>query len=158
MKNRWWEGNIDTELSDIIVELKASLSGKKITKKWVDDLSLNYENIDNDMENIPSIIAFWSAVLAEARREKGIIKMKMDIRKSKILEGTKSLIKEGVKLTVQDKENIVCVDERYIELQKREIDLDATVSKLFGIVDALKIKADNLRSFAAMKRAELNNS
>lgn len=158
MKNKWWETNVDPELSQIIVELKAFLSGKKVTKNWTDDLALNYENIDSDMEGIPSIIAFWSAVLAEARREKNIIKMKMDIRRSRILENTKGLIKEGVKLTVQDKENIVCVDEKYIELQKREIDLDATVSKLFGIVDALKIKADNLRSFSAMKRAELHNT
>lgn len=158
MKNKWWEGSVDTDISDVVVELNALLSGKKVSKSWVDDLALNYENIDTDMENIPSVIAFWSAVLAEARKERSLIKMKMDIRRSKILEGTKSLAKEGVKLTVSDKENIVCVDPKYMQLHKQEINLEATVSKLFGIVDALKIKADNLRSFAAMKRAELHNT
>jgi len=158
MKNRWWEKNVDSDISDVIIELKATIGNKTVNKNWVDDLSLNYENIDNDMENIPTILAFWSAVLAEARKQHSVIKMKMDIRKSKVLDGTKDLIKEGVKLTVNDKENMVSVDPKYVSLHTQEIELGATISKLFGIVDAIKIKADNLRSFAAMKRAELNNT
>lgn len=158
MENKWWKKNVDGEIHHVIVELKSKLSGKEIKKDWTEDLSLSYEHVDVDMENIPSILAFWCAVLAEARKEKSLIGIMIDVKKSKILEGTKDLIKEGIKLTVSDKENIICVDPDYIKLRKREIDLDATISKLFGVVDALKIKADNLRSFAAMKRAELHNS
>lgn len=157
-KNKWWQKNIDPDLSEIIIKLNAKLSNKSIDKDWTDDLSLDYENIDNDMENIPSILAFWSAVLAEARREKATIEMYMDIRKSAVLEKTKEIIREGVKLTVNDKENIVNVDPEFLKYRKRYIDIDATVSKLFGIVDALKVKADNLRSFSSMKRAELHNT
>lgn len=158
MSNKWWDSNIDKDISDIVVKLNATISGKSINKNWTEDLSLNYEDIDTDMENVPSILAFWSAVLAEARREKGLIQIKLDIRRSKVLEGIKSAIQDGIKLTVSDKDNLVNVDPEFIKLQKRFIDLDSTISKLFGIVDAIKIKADNLRSFAAMKRAELNNS
>lgn len=158
MKNKWWNSNIDSDISELIVQLNITFNGKKIEKNWIDDLSLNYEHIDDDMEHIPSILAFWSAVLAEARREKSLIEMKMDIRRAKVMESFKDLIKDGVKLTVQDKENIINVDSTYLSLRKTYIDVDTTVSKLFGIVDAIKAKADNLRSFSAMKRAELNNS
>jgi len=158
MKNKWWENNVDSDIADVIIDLRATLSGKKVSKNWVDDLALNYENLDRDMEDIPTVLAFWGAVLAEARKQRGINRMKMDIRRSKVLEGTKELAKEGIKLTVSDKDNIVNVDQKYMALGTKEIELDATISKLFGIVDALKIKADNLRSFAAMKRAELHNT
>lgn len=156
--NKWWKANVDADISDVIIKLNSTLSGKSVTKDWTEDLSLNYEDIDTDMENIPSILAFWSAVLAEARREKGLVQVKMDIRRSKVMDGIKDLIKDGVKFTVDDKNNLVSVDPKYLEFQKKQIDLDSTISKLFGIVEAIKIKADNLRSFAAMKRAELHNT
>jgi hypothetical protein len=156
--NKWWNQNIDKDISNLIIKLKCKLSGKEIDRDWTEDLSLNYEDLDNDMEKMPSVLAFWSAVLAEARREKSIIEMKLNIRKGKVLEGVKELLSEGIKMTVQDKENMVNLDERYKAIQMKLIDQDATVSKLFGIVEALKVKADNLRSFSAMKRAELNNS
>jgi hypothetical protein len=110
------------------------------------------------MEQIPSILAFWAAVLAEARKQKSLIEVKMDIRRSKILKGIKDRMQEGVKLTNNDKEDIINVDKDYSQLKAKMIEVDATISKLFGIVDSLKIKADNLRSFAAMKRAELTNT
>lgn len=156
--NKWWIKTVDSDIRDIIIRLRVKLNGKEIDKDWTDDLSLDYENLDEDMENIPSIIAFWSAVLAEARKEKSLIDMKMDIRRANVLDSIKDLIKDGVKFTVQDKENMVNVDQTYITLRSRLINADLAVSKLFGIVDALKVKADNLRSFSAMKRAELHNS
>lgn len=158
MSNKWWENNIDSDISQVVIALKCKLSGKEIVRNWTEDLSLDYEALDDDMEKMPSVLAFWSAVLAEARREKNLVEMKLNIRRSKVMEGVKELIKEGVKMTVQDKENIVNVDSKYQALQIKLIEIDSTVSKLFGIVDALKVKADNLRSFSAMKRAELQNS
>ena len=156
--NRWWMSNISSDISDVIIRLKCKLSGREIDRNWTNDLSLDYENIDDDMEKMPSILAFWSAVLAEARREKSIVEMKMDIRRSKVLEGVKELIKEGTKVTNSDKDNLVNIDDRYQSLRLQMIEIEATVSKLFGIVEAIKVKSDNLRSFSAMKRAELSNS
>lgn len=155
--SKWWD-SIDSDLKDIIIKLRIRLSGKEIDRNWTEDLSLDYENLDEDMEKMPSIFAFWSAVLAEARREKNIIEMKLDIRRSKVMDSIKSIIKEGVKMTNQDKDDLVNVDSDYVKLRTELINVDTTVSKLFGIVDSLKIKADNLRSFSSMKRAELQNS
>lgn len=155
--NRWWE-TVDSDLMDIVIRLRVKLNGKIIDRDWTKDLSLDYENLDEDMERIPSVLAFWSAVLAESRREKGIIEMKLDIRRSKVMSSIKEHMKEGVKLTNQDKEDLINVDQDYVKLKSSMIDVDSTVSKLFGIVESIKVKADNLRSFAAMKRAELSNS
>lgn len=157
-RNKWWDENVEEDIHGIIIKLKCTLSGKNIDRDWTKDLSLDYEDIDTDMEQIPSILAFWAAVLAEARKQKSLIEVKMDIRRSKILKGIKDRMQEGVKLTNNDKEDIINVDKDYSQLKAKMIEVDATISKLFGIVDSLKIKADNLRSFAAMKRAELTNT
>lgn len=156
--NKWWSVNIDPEIANIIITLKVKLSTKEINRDWTEDLSLDYEDIDTDMEEIPSILAFWSAVLAEARKQKSLIEVKMDIRRSKILKGVRDQAKEGIKLTNNDKEDIINIDKDFSQLKARLIEIETSISKLFGIVDALKIKADNLRSFAAMKRAELKNT
>lgn len=156
--NKWWESNIEKDIAEMLIELKAKLSGKSITRDWTLDLKLDYEHLDKDMEEIPSILAFWSSVLASARKEKALNEMKMDIRRSKILKELSTNMPEGVKLTVKDKDDMIKIDPIWVKLKTNEIEIDATVSKLFGIVDALKIKAENLRSFASMKRAELHNS
>jgi len=158
MANKWWTKSVDSDIRDIIIKLNIKLNNKSVDKDWTEDLSLDYENLDDDMEKMPSILAFWSAVLAEARKEKSLIDVKMDIRRAKVLDSLKDLIKDGIKFTVQDKENLVNVDPTYLTLRNKLINAELTVSKLFGIVDALKVKADNLRSFSAMKRAELHNS
>lgn len=157
-RNKWWSENVDPDISEAVIKLRVLLSKKEVTRDWTEDLALDYEDIDTDMEQIPSILAFWSAVLAEARKAKSLIEVKMDIKRAKILKGVSQHIQEGVKLTVKDKEDIINVDQEFSQLKARLIETDATISKLFGVVDALKIKADNLRSFAAMKRAELTNT
>jgi len=156
--NRWWAANIDSELADIIITLNIKLSGKEVTRDWTNDVAIDYEDLDNALEEMPSILSFWSAVLAESRKTLKLLEVKIDIRRSKILESLKEQMKEGIRLTKDDKDNLVNVDETFVKLRSRHIELEATVSKLFGIVDSLKTKADNIRSMAAIKRAELHNS
>jgi hypothetical protein len=152
----WWEKNIDQELSEILIKFKLTLNNKEIIRDWRTDCKINYEHLEDDLEDMPSIYAFWTAILSEARKKLRIIEFQIDIQKAKILKGVK--IPEGIKLTVADKENIVTLDVEYNQLIIKQIELESTVSKLFGIVDSLKMKSDNLRSLAGFKRAELTNS
>jgi hypothetical protein len=154
--SQWWESEIEDDLAEVLIEFNIVLNNKKLHRDWRKDCDISYENLEDDLETVPSILAFWSAVLAEARKKLRTLELKVDIKKAKIMRRIKP--PEGVKLTVADKESIIMVDAEYGELLARKIELEATVSKLFGIVDAIKTKADNLRSLAGFKRAELNNS
>jgi hypothetical protein len=152
----WWDKEIPAELADVIIQLKVKINNQIVNRDWRKDCKIEYDHLEDDLESMPGIFAFWSSVLAEARKNLRIAEYQIDIRKSKILREMK--IPEGVKLTVSDKENIVNLDKEYNELKAKFIELECTVSKLFGIVDSLKMKSDNLRSLAGFKREELKNN
>ena len=156
--NEWWTKNIDRDLSNAIVVFNLVLNGKTVQRDWRGDADINYETLEDDLETMPSIFAFWSAVLSEARKRLRTIEFQITMKRARILDQIGKDMKAGMKLTKDDKDNIVTLDKGYQILVIKQIDMEGTVSKLFGIVDSLKMKADNLRSLAGFKRAELQGS
>lgn len=156
--NEWWQKNIDAELGNAIVAFKLKLNERVVARDWRIDCDINYETLEDDLETMPSIFGFWSAVLAEARKKQKLIEFKLSIKRSQILDRISKDMKEGMKMTKDDKDNIVNLDQSYGLLMIESIETEVTVSKLFGIVDSLKMKSDNLRSLAGFKRAEMQGS
>lgn len=152
----WWEKEIPEEISDVLVTLRIKVNGKQVTRDWRKDCGVDYEKLEDDLTTMSSIYSFWTAVLSEARKNLRIAEYKIDIRKSKIMREIKP--PEGVKFTVADKESIINIDPEMAQLVVSQIELENIVQKIFGIVDSLKMKADNLRSLAGFKRAELSGS
>jgi hypothetical protein len=152
----WWDKEIPQEISDVLVILRVKINGKQVTRDWRKDCGVDYDKLEDDLSTMSSIYSFWTAVLSEARKNLRVVEYQIDIRKSKVMREIK--VPEGVKLTVADKENIVNIDPEMGALVIKQIELENIVQKLFGIVDSLKMKADNLRSLAGFKRAELSGS
>jgi hypothetical protein len=152
----WWDKEIPEEISDVLVTLRVKVNGKQVTRDWRKDCGVDYDRLEDDLTTMSSIYSFWTAVLAEARKNLRVVEYQIDIRKSRVMREIK--VPEGVKLTVADKENIVNIDPEMGALIVKQIELENIVQKLFGIVDSLKMKADNLRSLAGFKRAELSGS
>ena len=152
----WWDKEIPEEISDVLVTLRVKVNGKQVTRDWRKDCGVDYDRLEDDLTTMSSIYSFWTAVLAEARKNLRVVEYQIDIRKSRVMREIK--VPEGVKLTVADKENIVNIDPEMGVLIVKQIELENIVQKLFGIVDSLKMKADNLRSLAGFKRAELSGS
>ena len=152
----WWDKEIPEEISDVLVTLRVKVNGKQVTRDWRKDCGVDYDKLEDDLTTMSSIYSFWTAVLAEARKNLRVVEYQIDIRKSRVMREIK--VPEGVKLTVADKENIVNIDPEMGALIVKQIELENIVQKLFGIVDSLKMKADNLRSLAGFKRAELSGS
>lgn len=152
----WWEKEIPEEISDVLVTLRVKINGKQVTRDWRKDCGVDYDRLEDDLTTMSSIYSFWTAVLADSRKNLRIAEYQIDIRKSKIMREIK--VPEGVKLTVADKESIINIDPEMAQLVIKQIELENIVQKIFGIVDSLKMKADNLRSLAGFKRAELSGS
>lgn len=152
----WWDKEIPDEISDVLVTLRVKVNGKQVTRDWRKDCGVDYDRLEDDLTTMSSIYSFWTAVLAEARKNLRVIEYQIDIRRSKVMREIK--VPEGVKITVDDKKCIVNIDPEFGALNVKQIELENIVQKLFGIVDSLKMKADNLRSLAGFKRAELSGS
>ncbi len=153
--NQWWDQNIDHDLGEAIVKFKLVLNNKVVARDWRIDVAIDYDMLEEDLESMSSIYAFWSAVLSEAKKKQKMTEFKMMIKRGKILAAIAKDAKEGVKLTKDDKDNIVNLDTEFASLTVESIEIETTVSKLFGIVDSLKMKSDNLRSLAGFKKQEM---
>ena len=152
----WWKKNVDEDIAEALVAFKLKLNGREVIRDWREDVKIDEDTIQDDLEDIPSILSFWSAALAEAKKKLRTVEYKLDIQKSKIIREIKP--PEGVKLTVADKESIINLDKQFAALMIEKIDLECLVSKLFGVVESLRIKSENLRSLMAFRRAEMMNS
>jgi hypothetical protein len=152
----WWEKEIPEDIAEVLIVLKVKINGREVTRDWRKDCNIDYDKLEDDLTNMSSIYSFWTSVLADARKNLRITEFAIDIRKSKVLREIK--VPEGVKMTVADKGSIVTLDPEMAQLIAKQIELENIVQKLFGIVDSLKMKADNLRSLAGFKRAELSGS
>ena len=156
--NSWWAANIDPDLAAAIVSFKLTIQGKVVARDWRLDSDINYETLEDDLETMPSIFGFWSAVLSEARKKQKLVETRLIIKRAKILNRIAQDMTAGMKMTKDDKDNIVNLDPEYMAIVTESIEVEVTVSKLFGIVDSMRMKSDNLRSLAGFKRAEMQGS
>jgi transcription initiation factor IIF auxiliary subunit len=155
--NKWWS-KIDPDIAEILIEFNITLSDKKVYRDFRIDVNINYELLEDDLETMPSVYSFWSAILSEQKKKVKHLELKLDIKRSKLLTEISKNIKDGVRFTKDDKDNIINVDVDVTKLKIELINAESTLSKLFGIVESLKMKSDHLRSLAGFKRVELSGS
>jgi hypothetical protein len=119
------------------------------------NVKIDYDSVEYSLQNIPSELSFWSAVYAEMKYRENICERVVKSVRSKvydqILEASRS---EGVKLSLESIKTLIEKDERInnseIELAKAHM----ISSKLYYMVEAIKMKADLSRTLTSLKRSE----
>ena len=66
--------------------------------------------------------------------------------------------KDNIKTRASDVELLLQSDQRIVDLESKLIIANRTLSKMFAIVDAIKMKSEHLRSLAGFKKQELRDS
>jgi len=98
-------------------------------------------------------------LLAEAKKEVATLERIIEARKGQV---TKELLNAaqqgGIKTRASDVELLINTDERILDLESKLIIANKTLSKMFAIVDAVKMKSEHLRSLAGFKKQELRDS
>lgn len=159
-KNAWFDKHIDPDIADAVIRLIVRLpNGSTVERDFRSDLHIDYDNLEHMLEEMPSLFAFWSMVLAEHRALVALQTRAVLIRRAELVrEITDSARDAGVSVRRSDLDDLI---EGDVELSKKSaalIKLKRTESKLFGIQDALKMKMDSMRSLAGFKREERRNA
>lgn len=132
---------------------------KKVTVDMLPDLDLDYDILEETMQDIPAQYAFYSMVYSEAR-----MKVALEERRLKAVRGTITrriqteasgekvrLTGEQVKTVVESEKGIVDADHR-LQLAQMQC------GKLYHMLEALKMKSELARSLAGFKRQEQDKS
>jgi len=132
---------------------------KQIEINLMPDVALDYDNVERSLEDIPSQFAYWSAVYAEARlRSNQLERVAKTVKGRVYREITDAQRVEKVKLT-QDQIKTIAEDDQRVVDSDNDLNI-ATMqcTKLYYMVEALKMKADLARTLTSLKREEMNRS
>ena len=154
--SQWYDDKIEKDISDTIIRLSVSLGKDKVVNRdFRADVAIDYDMLEKELEDMPARFSFWASVLAEQRAEVSKFDRMIKVRRAAIvhelLEGDASIPKWKV-------DDLIEVDPNLIKLETRLIIAKRTESKLFAIVDALRMKSEHLRSLAGFKRQEMRDA
>lgn len=128
---------------------------KVITVDLLPDLDLDYEILEQQIQDIPSQYAFWSTVFSEVKMGVAIAERQYKMRLGEAMEKiTDSYAKNGIKPTAEVIKRIV---EKDAELVKADLELQKAqmkAGKLYHMLEALKLKAELARTLAGFKKNE----
>lgn len=132
---------------------------KKITVNMVPDVELDYDNVEQCLEKIPSQLSYWSAVYAESKLRVNLLERAAKTMRGRICrELIEAQNKEKVKLPQDIMKQILEDDERIVKIENELHYAAMQSTKLYYMVSALQSKADLARSLTSLKKEELNRS
>lgn len=154
----WIKKNINLDVADYLFNICVSSLPERIGSYQRDvrpDVATDYEMLEEQLAETPEMLVFWDMLLAEQ-----VAKVAALERKNKAIRGevTQRLIDVArdnkYDIRRSDIQDIVEADQDVI-LVEAEIILQSKIeNKLRAVVNALRLKADSLRSLAGFKREE----
>lgn len=159
-KKKWVKNNFDDDLAQSVFKLKVELpNGKVITKNFSVDVEIDYDMLEEQLAETPAVYAFLSSVLSEQKHTCAKLERLIARRRAVIAQNANETAKTaGIKLHKYVLDEIVEADDKILELQGQLMLAQRTLGKLYGFVDAIRMKSEHLRSLAGFKRQEMRDA
>ncbi len=161
MDRPYWisEEAADVLSSEAIIFKIKMANDTTITINMLNDLEIEYDKIEEQLEAIPSIFAFYGSIYSELRMNVAVLERKIKAKRGRLYSALLDSAKaENVKLSEKVIERIVEKDANLIKSELNLAILNKNVGKLWSKIEALKMKCDNLRSLAGFKKQEQRNA
>lgn len=149
----------DNESGTICGCVKFNREHRKVKVELLPDLDLDYDSLQDVMQDIPAQYAFYAMIYSEAKMKVAIEERRLKAIRGSLIEGVqKRAAEEKVRLTAEQVKAVV-ESERDIELADQRLQLaQMQCGKLYHMTEALKMKAELARSLAGFKRQEQERS
>lgn len=122
-------------------------------------LDLDYDLLEEQMQEWPAQYAYWAAAYSEARCQVAVFERQLKATRGVLIKQMKDEAKEKeLRLSVEQVKSVVEADD---EVKRNDMQLahsQMVCGKLFHMMEALKMKAELGRSLAGFKRQELEKS
>lgn len=160
-KMSWFDENgISEDIARQLIRIKVTTDDNQIVEKDVRaDVVIDYENLEHQLEETPASFAFYAMLLAESKKQVATIERVIKVRKGQITKELLRVAKEdNVKTRGTDIEALIDADPRVLELEVKLVSAERTMSKLYAVVDAIRMKSEHLRSLAGFKKQEMRDT
>jgi hypothetical protein len=130
-------------------------SKQKIVVDMRADLEVDYNVIQDQLEDTPSEFAYWAAIYSELKMQVAKIERKIKARRGKLVDKiVKDATEASVRLTDKQTQAIVEADSDLGLLEAKQMLMNKHCGKMYFMVEAIRMKSDNLRSLAGFARIE----
>lgn len=167
--------DIPPDIREVICRISMSVTVDNVKKQvstgdFLASLVINYDRLQDELEKLPALYSFMTMILAESEAQVNLAKKKSELIRSTLHSGLIGRYNEETqqierdtkqstdKLPQWQAKHIVESDE---ELNRADVDYiikRKNYVKIKGIVDALRMKSDHLRSLSGFKRQEMKES
>jgi len=165
---KWITNNVPSELvGSTIFRFEVKLNSvnpetKKNTIIEVDilsDLDLDYDLLEEQVQDLPAQYAFWSAVYSEARNMVAVAERAVKVRRAQAIRAVQDDARENkVRFTAEQVKHLIEADAALVKADQKYQEFQMKAGKLYHMVEALKMKAELARSLAGFKRQEQDKS
>jgi hypothetical protein len=153
----WIKDNIDSKIADYLFNVRVQLPHNVgvFQRDVRPDLSLDFEHLEEQMEEAPEMLAFWNVILAEQKAVVSTLKRTIIILRGRVTERIlDDKAAQKVKLRRTDVEDLIETDDRIIDQEARLILEQKHYDRIEAVVESLKSRCEMLRSLAGFKKQE----
>ncbi len=156
MANWIEELGIEGSILDKLFNLQIKLHGKVLSRDIRGDLEIDYDTLEDQLAKMPALYAFWGMIYSEARKQAGMAKKAVRIRRGMVADVLIQEVRDKKigRLNRGDIEDLAETDEELVKLEARQMEYDKISGKLWVILKALEMKSEDLRSLAGFKKQE----
>lgn len=153
---KWFKENITEEVSgSTLFKFNIQIGQEKIEVDMRTDLDVNYENIIYELEVAPSVFVYWASIYSELRMQVAKVERQVKARRGKLVDKVlKEASDNGVRITDKQVQAIIESDEVLNQLEVKLMVMQKHTGKMYFMIEAIKMKSDNLRSLAGFARME----
>ncbi len=158
-ENPWIRDNISDDIAKVAFRLKVTLeNGAKIDQDITPDISIDLDDLCDQMQELPSAYAFYSMAWAQQKFEVAKLERMVKRRRGKIVETLREEARlKSTKITDKSLQEMIEADDKLLEIQLKKIKAERTESKLYAVISALRMKSEMIRTISADKRQEMRS-
>lgn len=129
--------------------------GRTIQVDLTKDIDIDYDNLEDQMSDLPAMFTFWSCIYSELKYVVITTERRIRARRGVLYdEATTQARIHSVKLTETQIKVIADADETLNSLEAELAMFQKHTGKLYFMVEALKMKSELVRSLAGFKRQD----
>lgn len=156
---RWYRECVPEEVTNSsLFKFSVQIGSKKtIEVDMLADLEVDYDIIREQLEDTPSIYAYWSALYSELKLQVAATERRIKAKRGKLLETAgKEAAKGNIRLTQKAVDMMIESDRELNELELKYALQQKHTGKMYAMIQAIQMKSDNLRSLAGFARQEMS--
>jgi len=157
----WIENNIPTALADssMFVFKVRFLNNTEQDIDILADLDIDYDLLEEHLEQIPAQYMYWAAVYSELKSATTMADIKVTKRRAALSTSTlDEFKKKGVKLTDKQLMYVIEQDAVLIRCQAELAMAQKNTGKVYHMLEAIRMRSEHCRSLAGFKRQDKEQS